>query len=1030
MQHARDLSHVKKEQPETDLASSMLVRAPTIRHSVFHSLKGFVERLSIEALNSLRKNPLVKRIERVHMYTVAAARGEAEEENAPWNLDRIDERSGIDGKYAWLESGSEVDVYIVDTGIQFAHEEFGGRAFPSFDAFRNVSDLHYARDCQGHGTHVSGVIGGKTYGVAKNVTMLSVRVLNCEGAGGTDAVLSGLDWILKVHLHSSSRHPHRPAVINMSIAGAYSHVLNEAVGRLVEAGLVVVTAGGNGFKDACSISPASAHAAISVAATDKSDKRLAFSNFGSCINIFAPGAKIRSASWLSKNASSVMSGSSMACPHVTGAVAMYLQRYPHAPPDQVLWALTQASTRDRVADAKSPNRLLFTGKELFMAALGLTSIGGCAWTAFRECQLMALDGISKPLLSGNARYSVEDCVIELLPLPYSIAGSTTIMSRLEGSLSLPFRRSTLQSSSPYFSASFSFLLPDWGASLHPSLNISCVPGLVLSFQWLFAPDSDPDVFPSAKGSLYVTLLQDLHSLIRMPLDWLPSPSPSLSFSSSTSWMSLSFAVYSYNDIKDPAPLSKPPTSPVTARARLSLDGNPVFDVPLLPLPPQNQSSASLDQWIRIGAEVQVNNKEKGGGICHEACSCWLRDIVLTDLNYTSSCPPKEFSMYVEGDLWLVGGEVAPPHFFNATGTAHSISISFDFESSNGSEDSWASDLLLTITDPRGASLSLGGYTSTEVYRRWAFYTDNRTTAQGFADMVVLPSPIMPDCTNDDEDEDGPADDADFSLTGCGKLHAVLAGGGVWTVSLSNDWNTSSSRVSYRNMAIVVAFDLSFPPPTSTPDQWFQLPTSPPPRRAPAPTAPKSSSASSPAPSITKGGYDIDTVTNLSSWRIQWGDVWLGVVGGCLGIVAVVVGVMIMQRRRRRLAYKRLSVLMEDIVTPNLDPEALGGEKGEEHEGGARAGEGTGTSTFLRIGRTLSRSLSAGPRRPSLTNQLQNGSDGSLLRMRSLRNLMAGSSFRRSHLASASLRIAPPSPNNLQADDEHSFTPSLRQPLLS
>ncbi|SDT35204.1 Serine protease, subtilisin family [Friedmanniella luteola] len=273
--------------------------------------------------------------------------------NAPWALDRLDQRPVAGNKtYRYDTTGEGAFAFVLDTGLRFGHQQFGGRAVSGYD-FVDLDDD--ASDCDGHGTHVAGSIGGAGYGVAKGVTLVGVRVLDCEGAGYASDIIWALDWVAEVAADV-------PAVVNLSLGGPALDELDEAVERTVRAGIPVVVAAGNENGDACDVSPARVPAAITVAAVDSADRRARFSNRGRCVDLFAPGVAVRSASNLSNTATEVMSGTSMAAPHVTGAVARYLGAHPTATPAQAVGALTRTAGADAVRDrAGSPDRLLYTG---------------------------------------------------------------------------------------------------------------------------------------------------------------------------------------------------------------------------------------------------------------------------------------------------------------------------------------------------------------------------------------------------------------------------------------------------------------------------------------------------------------------------------------------------------------------------------------------------------------------------------------------------------------------------------------------
>ena len=324
----------------------------TLRHAYSAALKGFAAQLSAAAVAALGRNPLVAYIEPDQMVHTDDTEP-MDASGGPWGLDRIDQRAEpLSGTYTYTSNGAGVNAYIIDTGIWTSHADFGGRADNVYDAVTlGLLGGLTGEDCNGHGTHVSGTIGGTTYGVAKGVSLHGVRVLSCAGTGLTSDVIAGVDWVTANH--------QSPAVANMSLGGGSSAALNTAVINLWNSGVFLAVAAGNDNADACNSSPAGAAGVFTVAASEKNDAKASYSNWGSCVEAYAPGSAIQSDYML--GLTQTLSGTSMATPHVVGVAALYKATFGDAPSSTVAgWILNNATAGVITGNVGStPNLLLF-----------------------------------------------------------------------------------------------------------------------------------------------------------------------------------------------------------------------------------------------------------------------------------------------------------------------------------------------------------------------------------------------------------------------------------------------------------------------------------------------------------------------------------------------------------------------------------------------------------------------------------------------------------------------------------------------
>jgi subtilisin family serine protease len=325
----------------------------TTSHVYSHALRGYATRLDASQVQSLRADRNVAMVVPDGIATI-----DETQTGATWGIDRIDQRKlPLTGTFTYSNTGVGVTAYVIDTGVRVSHVEFGGRAQSGWDFVDNDSD---ASDCNGHGTHVAGTIGGTTYGVAKAVSLVAVRVLDCAGSGSWSGIIAGIDFVTADHQAGE------PAVANMSLGGGANIAVDQAVRNSIADGVVYAVAAGNSNAPACQFSPARVPEAMTVGASTASDAKASFSNWGSCMDWFAPGQAITSAWRTSDTATNTISGTSMASPHTAGVAALYLQSNPAASPATVHKSIASTATPRRITGLDrrfqpgTANLLLFT----------------------------------------------------------------------------------------------------------------------------------------------------------------------------------------------------------------------------------------------------------------------------------------------------------------------------------------------------------------------------------------------------------------------------------------------------------------------------------------------------------------------------------------------------------------------------------------------------------------------------------------------------------------------------------------------
>jgi len=404
-----------------------------------HVLNGLSVRIKNSEVARLRNNPNVLLVALDQQMTAL----DTQNPSPSWGLDRIDQRSlPLNSTFTATAQGSGVDTYIVDTGIYASHTEFTGRLAAGFSS---IADSNGTNDCNGHGTHVAGTTAGTTYGIAKSATLIPVRVLDCSGSGSNSGVIAGLDWIVAHHISGKA------AVVNMSLGGGASTALDTAVQNVINDGIVMVVAAGNSNVDACNTSPARATNALTVGATgqystgETTDSRSSYSNYGPCLDIFAPGSRITS-SWIGGSAAiSTISGTSMAAPHVAGVAAVLFGRYPSSTASQIASMLRTAATPNVVIGpgTGSPNYLLY------LDPLGGTPSGPDAVTPVAPSAPTAITitpssgSLSIKFTAGSAGTS------PITNYKYSLDGGVTWLTRSPASTLSPIVVSGLTNGSTY-----------------------------------------------------------------------------------------------------------------------------------------------------------------------------------------------------------------------------------------------------------------------------------------------------------------------------------------------------------------------------------------------------------------------------------------------------------------------------------------------------------------------------------------------------------------------------------------------------
>lgn len=399
-----------------------------IHHRYRHALRGFSASIPEPALQRILNNPNVAFVEQDRIVQLSQSVANSELA-ASWGLDRIDQRlRSPDGSYGYNYDGAGVLAFVIDTGIFAGHSEFTGRVLEGYTA---ILDGNGTNDCAGHGTHVAATLGGSRYGVAKKVSLVPVRVLGCSGSGSLSGVVSGLDWVAGYRASSNSN---APAVANMSLGSSKSSTVNAAVAGAVDKGVTVVVAAGNSNADACRYSPASEPKAITVGATTSADARASYSNFGKCVDLFAPGSGITSA-WISStrtDETNTISGTSMASPHVAGVAALALSANAQATPAMVARFILDNATSGALSSIGNGS----VNKLVYSLASGAPTV-----TLVRSVKVQALSSTAR--LGKRSWQAVVRAVVvdadSLSPVPnatvsgvFSVGGAASCLTGFDG----------------------------------------------------------------------------------------------------------------------------------------------------------------------------------------------------------------------------------------------------------------------------------------------------------------------------------------------------------------------------------------------------------------------------------------------------------------------------------------------------------------------------------------------------------------------------------------------------------------------